>query len=182
MIYRRIWAFEHLVTGARELLLPSADGRDDVHRSLIMIVLATAGCTSVAQGEITTDSHERGRATMKRVVALPTLVTYDPATAAPSAMQEARGTLAVEKGCVVLREASGTRLLLWRRPARTAGASGAVRVEQMGRTARVGGQVTLTGTGGNPVSATFAREHAVPQACRGYMTFAVNGILTGEAS
>ncbi len=119
---------------------------------------------------------------MKRVVALPTLVTYDPATAAPSAMQEARGTLAVEKGCVVLREASGTRLLLWRRPARTAGASGAVRVEQMGRTARVGGQVTLTGTGGNPVSATFAREHAVPQACRGYMTFAVNGILTGEAS
>lgn len=110
----------------------------------------------------------------------PFAVTYDAATFPPSAMQEARGLLAVERGCVVLREASGSRLLIWRQPAQITQMQDGYRIEQLGASAAIGAPVALTGTGGNAVSAAFARQHAIPSACRAFTTFAVNGILSGE--
>ncbi|HEX7655505.1 MAG TPA: hypothetical protein VF404_00765 [Sphingomonas sp.] len=111
----------------------------------------------------------------------PLIITYD-ATNTLSAMQEARGTLAVKNGCVVLREAKGTWLLIWRRPAKVKGTRGEYHVEQMGRIARIGQPVVLTGTGGGKwVSDAYARQKGVPVACRAFRTFSVNGILSPEA-
>ena len=112
--------------------------------------------------------------------ARPFIVTYDAATFPPSAMQEARGMLAVERGCVVLREANGSRLLVWRQPAQITQTQDGYRIEQLGASAAIGAPVALTGTGGNTVSPAFARQHAIPSDCRTFPTFAVNGILPGE--
>ena len=71
--------------------------------------------------------------------ARPFIVTYDAATFPPSAMQEARGMLAVERGCVVLREANGSRLLVWRQPAQITQTQDGYRIEQLGASAAIGG-------------------------------------------
>jgi hypothetical protein len=111
---------------------------------------------------------------------MPFIATYDPAKTAPSTMQDARGILALERGCVVLRQTGGSILLLWRRPAKIVGMKGNYRIEQMGRGAAIGAQVLLTGSGLGSMTNAAARRLVVPAACRPLSVFAVNGILFAD--
>ncbi len=152
--------------------MPSRRFAAKIASSAIMLWATSSIALPLSGGEAST-AEVRQTSSKK-----PSIITYDPATFL-SAMQEARGTLAIEHGCVVLHGDGPTRLLIWRRPAQVRG-DGEYRVEQMGRVARIGQSVLLTGTGGKWASDTFARRQGVPASCRPFDVFSVNGILRAE--
>ena len=108
----------------------------------------------------------------------PRLITLSDSERVPSAMQEVAGVLrASPEGCIVLETTSETLVTYWRESARLVNEGGVWSVNVLGRKARIGDEVTLSGTGLGRPSADFARRKNIPDSCRTLNGFSANGIL-----
>ncbi len=109
--------------------------------------------------------------------ARPFFLTYDPRTTAPSAMMSAEGILTTLGNCVILQERNTVRFLIWREPTTLRKQRNGYVVRHMGRVARFGQRIQLTGTLGGPVAPSYARENKMPNRCASLNSMMVNGIL-----